>query len=145
LTSLANTYRGLSRFDDALHCSGRALAIARENGDQWGEGFAYRSLGDTFRDLGQLREATDHRRQGLIIREEIGDQHGQARILHSLGGVLRDAGQIDAAYTAWSQAIAIFHDLGDSPQAELLAADLKTLGARRSRPTRTTPEDDKGR
>jgi tetratricopeptide (TPR) repeat protein/transcriptional regulator with XRE-family HTH domain len=127
LTSLANTYRSLSRFDDALHCSGRALAIARENGDQWGEGFAYHSLGDTLRDLGQLREATDHLRQGLIIREEIGDQHGQARILHSLGGVLRDAGQIDAAYTAWSQAIAIFYDLGDSPQAELLAADLRTL------------------
>ena len=83
-TSLANTYRRLSRFDDALHCSGRALAIARENGDQWGEGFAHHSLGDTFRDLGQLCEATDHLRQGLIIREEIGDQHGQARIFYSL-------------------------------------------------------------
>ena len=146
LTSLANTYRMLSRFDDALNCSGRALAIARENGDRWGEGFAHHSIGDTFRDLGQFREAIDHLQQGLTIREEIGDQHGQARILHSLGSALRDAGQIGAAYMAWSQAIAIFHDLGDSPQEELLATDLESLGARRSRPTRTAlPEDVKGR
>ena len=129
LTSLANTYCRLSRYDDALRCSRRALNIARENGDRWGEGFAHHSLGDTFRDLGQFSEAIDHLRQGVAIREEIGDQHGLARILRSLGTALRDTGQIDAAHAAWSQAVAIFHDLGDSPQAELLTTDLNTLGA----------------
>ena len=68
------------------------MKIAKELGDQRGEGGAYGSLGIAYRSVGDYRKATDNHEKHLKIAKEIGDQGGEGRAYGNLGTAYQSLG-----------------------------------------------------
>ena len=63
------------------------MKIAKEVGDQRGEGEAYGNLGIAFDSLGDYRKAIEHHERYWKIAKEIGDWAGELRLYHNIGTV----------------------------------------------------------
>ncbi len=59
--------------------------MAKEMGDQDGEGIAYTNLGDAYRSLGDVDKAVQYFTQHLSIAKKLGDRLEEARVYHNLG------------------------------------------------------------
>jgi tetratricopeptide (TPR) repeat protein len=137
LTSLANAYRDLRRFDEATQLFHRAIAVARELGEPWVEAAAVSLLGMVHRDLRKLDEAVACGERSLAIFNTIDDPWGKAWAYHNLGESCGDLRRFDDAVTYSGLALALFRQV-DDPWGEswtLIAAgaDLPQSGGTRPR------------
>ncbi len=82
--NLADTYRDLQRYEDALEHFQKARTTYREIGDRWGEAQALRSIGDTHQNLNHSEEAAEYWYQALTIFEDLGDSVTAAKVRASL-------------------------------------------------------------
>jgi tetratricopeptide (TPR) repeat protein len=119
---VANQFRG--RFDEALRCHRRSLAIRREHGDDEEAG-SLENLGTIHRTLGQHDEATACLRRSLAIRRAAGDRHGEASCLTGLGVLSRLLDRYDEATGFLRESLSIAEELSD---LEGQANNLNSLG-----------------
>jgi tetratricopeptide (TPR) repeat protein len=105
--NLGTAYRGLERFEKALHHYREALAINREIGHLHGEGWTLYNLGDTYRGLGRFQEALDHLLPALAISRAVGERWSEGYTLNVVGDAYRSLGRFDEALDHYHQALAI--------------------------------------
>ena len=123
--NLGTAYRNMGQVREAIRCYERALQIARDNSDRWGEGAWLGNLGNAYANLGEVRTAIDHYQQALAISRDIGDKRGQGNWLGNLGGAYYRLGEVRTAIDHYQQALAISRDIGDK-RGE--GSDLGNLG-----------------
>jgi DNA-binding SARP family transcriptional activator len=112
-TALANAYRDLRRFDEAVNGFRQALPIWRAIGNQWGEAAALTLLGITYRDTQSFDIALTCLHDALEIFTEIDDSWGRAWALYNLGETHQCLGRPEAAVDYSERALAIFGDIHD--------------------------------
>jgi DNA-binding winged helix-turn-helix (wHTH) protein len=83
--SLAGLYVDQGRFDEAMACFRRCLAVFRQLGDRRWEAYTLLSLGIAHRDQGRFDEAAGRFGQCLPIFRQLGDRLGEAYALRNLG------------------------------------------------------------
>ncbi len=113
LTSLGNAYYSLGQYQRAIESYQQSLAIAREIGDQAGEGVALSGLGNAYRSLGQYQRAIESYQQSLAIAREIGDQAGEGTTLGNLGNAYHSLGQCQRAIEFYQHHLAIAREIRD--------------------------------
>jgi tetratricopeptide (TPR) repeat protein len=104
----------LSLGDDAraVECLLQAVVIARETGDQPGQG-TLNNLGVAFSRLGRYDQALEHLLQALEVCRASGFRAGEAACLDSIGGVQRATGHFQRALDSQRSGLAIARDIGD--------------------------------
>ena len=113
LIGLGDTYRSLSRIDEAIDYYEQALKLVRGNGRRHDEGIALGGLGVAYRQLGQADKAIEHCTQALSIAREINNRQEESFHLGNLGMAYHDLGQVKKAIEYWEQALAIDREIGD--------------------------------
>jgi tetratricopeptide (TPR) repeat protein len=113
LTRLGLVFHQLRRFDQAVICARRSLAICREIGDKYGASQDLNILGRAYRELRRFDEAVTCLEESLGISREIGDRYGEGQTLSALGGTYWDLGRFDEAVTCLEEALAISREIGD--------------------------------
>ncbi len=78
LVNLADTYRLLERYDEALDLLKRVLEIGRQAGNPYSEGMVLNNLGETYLALGRIAEAVSGLEQAREVFREIGEIRGEA-------------------------------------------------------------------
>ncbi|MDZ4766486.1 MAG: tetratricopeptide repeat protein [Chloroflexota bacterium] len=111
--TLGHAYSDVGRMTDAIRCYERALASARAEEDQEGEGVWLGNLGVAYRALGQVERAIAYCEQALVIAREIGDRGGEGRHLGNLWNAYYALGQVERAIEYHEQALAISREIGD--------------------------------
>ena len=134
LSNLGNAYRGLGRFEEAIGCYEKSLAIFRETGDRYGEGRTLRNLGDAYRELRRFEEAIGCYEESLAIYRESGERHGEGTTLSNLGNAYWDLGQPDRAAGYWRDAAAAMRNAGDHEEAARLEQQAVKTQPRSRRP-----------
>ena len=81
-------------FRKAIEYQGKHLKIAREVGDQAGEGGAYGNLGNAYLSLGDFRKAIEYHEKHLKIAIRIGDRAGEGVAYGNLGNAYRSLGDV---------------------------------------------------
>lgn len=114
LTSIANAYRDVRRFDEAFERFGAAIAIGREMGEPWIEASArtLRSLAHS--DLRRFEEGRDDCRSAQEIFRAIGDRWGEAWVLYQLGDICGKVGRPGEGIEHSGRALALFEQVGDT-------------------------------
>jgi tetratricopeptide (TPR) repeat protein len=126
---LAECYRLLGRFSEAIGLFEQALDIARETGYQNAEAAALGSLGNCYLEFGQILRATELYEQAVDIARETGDRIGEGIRLGNLASSYSALGQITRAIGLLEQTLAIARETGDRKYE---AAALSNLGERYS-------------
>ena len=85
----------------------KALAIAKQNGDQKEEALCCESLGDLFSTIGQATKARELYKKALVLHKENGDKRGEAVDCSNLGVALNRLGEYDKAEECIRRAIEI--------------------------------------
>ncbi|MBD1937578.1 tetratricopeptide repeat protein [Microcoleus sp. FACHB-68] len=101
------------RFREALETFERALAFAKEIGDQALYGTTLYNIGSVYVSLGQYSKALDFYNQALAIAKEVGDQALYGKSLNNIGFVYRNLGQYAKALEFLNQALAFAKEIGD--------------------------------
>jgi DNA-binding SARP family transcriptional activator/Tfp pilus assembly protein PilF len=112
-TSLADTYRLLQRYDQALELLKRALEIQRQAANPYSQGVVLNNLGETYLALGRVAEAVDSLEHARDIFREIDDSRGEGYALNNLGEAYLALGRVADAITFLEQALNLRHDAGD--------------------------------
>jgi tetratricopeptide (TPR) repeat protein len=89
------------------------LAIAKEAGDQAGEGAAYGNLGIAYVSLGDCAKAIEYQAQHLAIAKEVGDRAGEGGADGNLGNAYLSQGDYAKAIEYHAQRLAIAKEVGD--------------------------------
>ncbi|MGH8896825.1 MAG: tetratricopeptide repeat protein, partial [Egibacteraceae bacterium] len=113
LTSLGAAHEELRRFEEAVDCYERSLAICRKVGARRGEGRTLNKLGIVYRRLRRFEEAIDCYQRSLAIRREIGDRYGEGGTLNNLGDVYRDLQGVAKAIECYQRALMIHREVED--------------------------------
>jgi len=103
----------LGQVERAIGYYEQAVQIAREVGDQRGEGDTLGNLGNAYRDLGEMERAIGYYERALQIARQIGDRHGEGKHLGNLGNVYRDLGKLVQAIDHYERALQIAREIGD--------------------------------
>lgn len=101
------------RHEDARHASERALALAREGGNDLLAASALSNLGDAERHLGARAEAIEHLCQALAIERRLGRDASSANALCELALVYLEEGRLDRASAAADELLTLLHKRGD--------------------------------
>ena len=125
LGNLGLCHYRLGDYRQAIDLYTRALAIARETGDRWGEGVHLGNLGLCHHRLGDYRQAIDLHTQALAIARETGYRQGEGIRMNHLGLCHADLGDYRQAIDLHTQALAIARDIGNR---ETEGAALGNLG-----------------
>jgi tetratricopeptide (TPR) repeat protein/transcriptional regulator with XRE-family HTH domain len=91
----------------------RALAAARQAGDQLGEADTLAMLGTLQRNTGNYRAAAASLTQALALYRDAGDQAGQAYVLDQMGFVRALTGDYPTAAESHQQALVLARRAGD--------------------------------
>jgi len=110
----------LDRFAEAHELYGRALALAREIGDDYSEAFLSRSVAVMARRLGRLEEAEAGLLRAVALDRAAGRRVREAGDLTALGGFLVAAGRPQEAIDRLHEALAVFQEI-PSPNVEVRA------------------------
>lgn len=98
----------LKQFDAAIPHLQRALEIAQESSDVWGQGQAVVDLGIIALDLKEFGKAIAHFRRGIDLLRRVNDERGQALCLVHLASALRQQGKLPEAIDHAHRGLAIF-------------------------------------
>lgn len=111
--NLGSAFWSLGEVQQAISCYEKALALAREEKDRWGEGTWLGNLGSCYSDLGETGRAIEYHEQALKISREIGDRRGEGADLGNLGSCYSALGEIRRAIELYEQALDIAREIGD--------------------------------
>ncbi|OIP37253.1 hypothetical protein AUJ95_08460 [Candidatus Desantisbacteria bacterium CG2_30_40_21] len=102
----------LGQYQKALELLNQGLKIAREIGDEQGEGVCLGNLGTTYQNLGQFDKAIGYSQQALVIDERFfGKKHpAVARDLNNLGSAWHTLGDLRQAKEYFRRAYLMFRD-----------------------------------
>ncbi len=110
---LGEAYHKLGEWDKAERILERALAEARETGDESGEAATLGKLGLVHADKGRWEKAIEFYQKSLEISEKLGDIRGLARTYNNLGNVYQQKGEWDQAIEFYQKDLEISEKLGD--------------------------------
>jgi CHAT domain-containing protein len=125
LGNLGHAYQHLGRYQQAIECHQKSLAITQEIGDREGEANSLRGLGNAHYSLILYQRAIEYHQQSLSITREIGDRKGQVNSLIGLGNAHDCLEQYQQAIEFYEQSLAITWEIADR---EGEAASLGGLG-----------------
>jgi tetratricopeptide (TPR) repeat protein len=111
--NLGSAYMNFGQYQETITCYEQALAYAREQKDDWGEGCWLGNLGICYSKLGQIAYAIECHEQALVISRKLGDREGEGDDLGNLGIYYAALGQTSRAMGHYQQAITIHHEVGD--------------------------------
>jgi CHAT domain-containing protein len=124
--------RFLGRFDEGAASIERAVAIARELGDQSWLGQSLVSLGIINRARAEYQKAIDAYTESIAIRRALGDRRGEAQSMGNLGNVYTELGEYEKAIDAHTRSLTIAREVGYTAQVGFstnnLASVLSQLG-----------------
>ena len=104
-----------------------ARAIARDAGDQRGEGVVLGNLGNLHSEQGRMEEARAHYEQALAIHRELGDRQLEGSALRNLGILNLVQGRTEEARAHFEQALAIHRDVGNRRAEGVVLSNLGNL------------------
>jgi CHAT domain-containing protein len=117
----------LGQYERAINLQRDSLAIAREIGNQAGEGIALGNLGVAYVSLGQYERAVVLYAQRLDIAREIGDLAGEGYTLGNLGIVYASLDQDDRALEQYGQAVVLLDELGAHAEEATVLSNIGKL------------------
>ena len=120
---LGRVLRRQRRWDEAIECFEKALAIAKKLGRLGSQAKILGRLGSIYRRRRRWDDATKCCEEALVIFRKLGDRPNEGRSLSNLGSIYCERGHLDKAAKCCEEALAIFRELGDKP-----ANEAKTLG-----------------
>ncbi|MGO9140133.1 MAG: LuxR C-terminal-related transcriptional regulator [Streptosporangiaceae bacterium] len=112
------------RADDAAANACEAVAIARNAGDRWNEGYALGTQAAVAARRGCLHEAQQLAEAALAIMRDIDQQWGVARTLLGLADLARLTGDLKAARDRYLEALGILRGLAARPEIARCLAGL---------------------
>jgi CHAT domain-containing protein len=131
-SNIGVAFRFLGRFDDGAASIERAVAIARELGDQSWVGQSLVSLGIINRARAEYQQAIDAYTESIAIRRTLGDRRGESQSLGNLGNVYTELGEYTKAIDAHTRSLTIAREVGYTAQVGFsthnLASVLSQLG-----------------
>lgn len=106
LTFVADRYKRLNQYSQALEASQQALAITREKlpEDRESEMVVLIGIGQTYDNLGQYDAALEQHQQALTIAKEISDLSSECALLNNIGAVYSSQGEYLQALVFLQQA-----------------------------------------
>jgi DNA-binding CsgD family transcriptional regulator len=110
--------------DQAAARADQALAIARQAGDRWNEGYALGTMAAAAGQRGDLREAQRLAEAALAIMRDIDQQWGAARALLGLADLARLTGDPGSAQRRYAEALAILREVNARPEIARCLAGL---------------------
>jgi len=114
-----------SKYDDAVLCYQRCLAIRQESGDESGIAVTYNNLGLVHLSLGSLEEALDCFTKSMDIKERHNNLPGLAAGHHNMALVYLDMDRIREAEKNCAAASRLAEEIGNQ---QLLAESYGTMG-----------------
>jgi predicted ATPase/class 3 adenylate cyclase/Tfp pilus assembly protein PilF len=97
----------------AIHCHERALALARQIGDDGEITSVTNSLGMVFNAQGEYEKAKSYFEESLSMARRLQDKPGTASALNNLGMIAIEMGQYPEAQKYHEESLAIKRELGD--------------------------------
>ena len=91
----------------------KRLKIAKEIGDQAGEGAAYGNLGIAYKLLGDCQKSIEYHNKHLKIAKEIGDRAGEGEANGNLGNAYGGLGEYENASEYHEKHSKIANEIGD--------------------------------
>ncbi|WP_433472115.1 BTAD domain-containing putative transcriptional regulator [Spirillospora sp. CA-142024] len=113
LTSIANAYRDVQRFDEAFERFAAAVAIGREIGEPWIEASARTLRSVALADLRRFGEATDDCERAEKIFRALGDRWGEAWVRYQLGEICGKVRRPAEGIEHSRRALALFEQVDD--------------------------------
>ena len=106
-------YRDVGRWDEAIRCYRKDLAICRSLDDRFGVGLSYGNLGEVYQKRGRdsWPQALEAYHKALAIIREFDDRYEETEVLANLGFLHQEMGAPDTALAYYEQAIALIEDL----------------------------------
>jgi hypothetical protein len=103
----------LGDYAKAIEYHTQDLAVAKEVGDQGGEGRAYANLGCAYQAQGDFSKAIEYHTQRLAIAKEVGDRAGEGAAYGNLGCAYQSQKDFSQAIEYHTQRLAIAKEVGD--------------------------------
>ena len=116
--------RSVGRFDDAKAYVAKALAIARELGDDHLAVRALTMLSVISIGLGSVASAQAHAQDALALARDLKDKALLVRTLNAFGEVYRWAGDLEAAQPLYDESLALGREEGDLAQIAILSLNV---------------------
>ena len=111
--NLGIAYVFLCDYRKATEYFEKSLEIAREIGDQRGEGYTYRGFGNAYQSLGDYRKAIQYYGKFMKIVRKIGDQGGEGDAYANLGKCYTLLGDHRKATEYLEKCLEIAREIGD--------------------------------
>ena len=106
-------YKSHINYKEDINHHKQCLTIAKELGDEAGEGHAYGNLGIAYWRLGDFKQAVEYHNQHLSIAKELGDRAGEGRAYGNLGNACISLGYFKQAVKYHNHHLSIAKELGD--------------------------------
>ena len=100
-------------YQKAIEYHEKHLKIAKEIGDQGGEGAGYGNLGIAYQSLGDYQKAIEYHEKHLKIAKEIGDRGGEGGAYGNLGNAYQSLGDYQKAIEYHKKHLKIAKEIGD--------------------------------
>jgi DNA-binding SARP family transcriptional activator/Tfp pilus assembly protein PilF len=113
LVNLADTYRLLERYDEALDLLKRVLEIGRQAVNPYSEGVVLNNLGETYLAVGRIAEAVSSLEHAREIFRDIDEIRGEGYALNNLGEAYLAQGRTADAVQVLERARDLRHSSGD--------------------------------
>ena len=107
LNALGETYHQLYKYDKAIDCYQKALAIAKQKGNRVGDVSSLDRLGNSYCLLREYETAIHYHQQSLDIKRRIGDRAGEGGSLCNLGHVYYSWAKYKKAIEYYEQALKV--------------------------------------
>ena len=114
-----------SRYDEALLCHKRCLALREDSNDELGVAASLNNLGLVYRSMGRFKEALESFTKSMKIKQSNSNLPGLAAVHLNIALAYLDMDELEKAETNCTTAIGLAEDLGNQ---QLLAEVCGTLG-----------------
>ncbi|MET9293125.1 tetratricopeptide repeat protein [Streptomyces sp. NPDC003077] len=139
LLTLADSYCGWHRYDQALRTLGKALDIFQEIRNYDGQGRALTRMAGIHTAQGRHASALVCLERALETRRAAGARGGEADCLYRYGCTLERLGQPSRAVASWKKALSLYEELGDVRADEIRARIERSFLPRAERQRRGDP------
>lgn len=112
-SGLGAAYSWTGQFQEAIHCLGEALAIARERKQKPLEASSLVNLGGVYGEQGDQAKAIELIELSLVLYEDLGDKSGEATARGNLANQFSDLGRSAEAIEQYERAITLDKDVGN--------------------------------
>lgn len=113
LNEIGEIYYGWGRYEDALQCFQRSLAICEDLRGRTGEARALNNIAQVYKARGRNEDALQHLQQSLRIDQDVGDRAGEATALNNIASIYHSLGRNKDALQHFQQSLLIRQEVGD--------------------------------